>query len=108
MIGRRFEGGFRIRPGGSARPATARLRRASWEAHSDTIPVVSNRPSVVAHTGPDAARLWPCQFNRHLLFVLMYLYPGSIVQFLASLDSPGVAIHRFCPTAGAACRVRSV
>lgn len=34
MIGRCFEGGFRIRPGGSARPATARLRRASWGAHS--------------------------------------------------------------------------
>jgi hypothetical protein len=30
MIGLRFESGFWIRPGGSARPATARLRRAWW------------------------------------------------------------------------------
>ena len=34
MIGRRFEGGFRMRPGYSARPATARLRRACGGAHS--------------------------------------------------------------------------
>jgi len=34
MISRRFEGGLCIRPGCSARPATARLRRAYWGAHS--------------------------------------------------------------------------
>lgn len=34
MISRRFEGRLCIRPGCSARPATARLRRACWGAHS--------------------------------------------------------------------------
>jgi hypothetical protein len=34
MMGGHLESGFRIRPGGSARLATARLRRASWGAHS--------------------------------------------------------------------------
>jgi len=34
MMGRSFEGGFWIRPGCPARPATAILRRASGGAHS--------------------------------------------------------------------------
>ena len=34
LSSRRFEGGLFIRPGCSARPATARLRRACWGAHS--------------------------------------------------------------------------
>jgi len=36
MISRRFEDGFCVRPGCSARPATARLRRVCGGTHSRT------------------------------------------------------------------------
>jgi hypothetical protein len=42
MISRRFESGLTTRPGCSARPATAILRRVGWGTHSRTAVVPSD------------------------------------------------------------------
>jgi hypothetical protein len=42
MTWRRFESGLTTRPGGSARPATASLRRVGWGTHSRTAVVPSD------------------------------------------------------------------
>jgi len=45
---RRYESRFYGEPVGPVRHAIARLRRACGAAHSDTVSVVSNKPSAVA------------------------------------------------------------